>query len=338
MKLHSFGQFLCESQTYQYPPLQIVMRGTIGLTAKEEPETKKMMDHLYENYIRLVLIRFYDKYMYEDSDEWKEVRVPQNRKNSIDFAYPILNFTSKVHKILKDDRAIIFNAMEDMGLSDDKELFYGTFGSEDFIAKTVYDEEQIENLKLPIIGKPKVGYSAEGIEKFDTYEEAKNSTLPMDLWCEYKDIKSEFRAFVCDKEIIHISERIHSEKDNKEVGEKDPEEKINLIYIDQKIEGFPHLERIKEIKEKLEKNVDLDFYNIDIMVDKDNKLWVPEINSAPGIGPSIFYPVYKAFLKLAYQKAVPFGAEKELKALALKHRNLMKKTYPKEYKSSLSPK
>lgn len=323
--------FINELASYKQP-LQILMRGNIGLTSKEEDFTKEAMKTLYDKYIRLVLIRKEDEYNRKDE-------VPDNRKHEIDYKYPILNFTSTENDFIKDDKAIVFNKIEDYDISADKKVFQQELADIcDSIPKAVFSLDDIEELELPIIAKPADGFSAQGIEKFDSYEDAKASDMKFDIWCECKDLEREFRAFIMNGEIILIAERITNTENDKSVGKKDADEKIDLVYIDQDMDKFPHLDKIKEIQRQLETKVKLDFYNIDLMLDKDGELWVPEINGAPGIGPSHFRTIYKSWLKMAYGTDISEEADKELKEIEENHRKNMKSEYPEEYKSSLAPK
>lgn len=331
-RIPSWDDFLYESEGYAFAkyPMQIVMRGNIGLTSKEEDFTKSLMKKLYEKYVRMVLI------IGEKSYNTKP-EVPDNRKNKIDYSYPILNFASTSHVIIDNKEAKMFNKKEHYPISADKKFFYQEFEGADFIPKSVYSINDIEELELPIIAKPKDGHSAQGIEKFESYADAKKSKLAFDTWSECKDIDREFRAFVINDKIVHVSERITNIDHDMSVGKKNPDEKIDLIYVDQDMGAFKYMDQIEKIRKELKGKVKLDFYNIDLILDTDGKMWVPEINGAPGIGPSIFYSIYPEYVKLAYGKSVPAEDLDEIEKYAIEHRNRMKKEYAKEFKTSLNP-
>jgi hypothetical protein len=73
------------------------------------------------------------------------------------------------------------------------------------------------------------------------------------------------------------------------------------------------------------------------MLDSDDNMWVPEVNGGPGIGPGVFYYVYKAWIKFAYGKEIDPKDDKELKSIRDKYNKGIKEKYPKEYKSALNP-
>lgn len=338
-RIKLFEQFINERFVEdQIPQLQIALRGTIGLTSKQEDVTKELMETLYEKYIHLVLISgtegYNDTGLSKDGD-----KIPNNRKhNKIRYDIPLLNFSSTQHNFHRDMKAKTFNTVEDLQISADKKLFYKAFADKmDSVPNTVYNLEDIEKLELPIIAKPAEGFSAQGIEKFDTYEEAQKSDMEFDIWQEAKELDREFRAFIMDGELIHIAERITNTENDMSVGKKDADEKIDLIYIDQDIEKFEYTDQILKMIDELGSEVNLEFYNIDLMLDKEGIMWVPEVNGAPGIGPSMFYIIYKTFVKMAYGINIPESCDAELSKIANDHRAFMAKEYPKEFKSSLAP-
>lgn len=327
-RIPSWDEFSNHERSQTDCPMQILTRGTIGSTTKTEKFTKKLMNQIYRDYIRLVLIL--GKQSYRENP-------PPYRDNKIDKSLPILNFTSHNHNALVD-ASKIFNKIDDYAIAADKTVLAKEFKDSDFIPKTVFDIKNIKDLQLPIIAKPCNGHSAIGIEKFESYDDAQNSKLEFDLWSECKDIDREFRAFVIDDEIVHITERLTNSNNDASVGVKDPDEKIDLVYIDQEMDSFPYMEDIIEIKNELQKKVNLDFYCIDLILDKDEKMWVPEINGAPGIGPSTFCAVYPSFVKMAYSKELSDDVINDLNKIKDEYDKNMRKTYPTEYKNSLAPK
>tara|TARA_R110001592_G_C13132566_1_gene746671 strand:- start:135 stop:1115 length:981 start_codon:yes stop_codon:yes gene_type:complete len=325
--MKNYRYFINEALTSKYP-LQILIKGK-DLSGKTEDYTKSGMKEIYENYLLSVFTDEDGEYT-KDIEEWQ--------RNEIDFSLPILNFHNKgTNKILENKKANIYNKVEDFGISTDKVQFAKVFADMQNVAKTIYSLDDIEELKLPIIAKPTDGASAKGIEKFDTYEDARESKLEFDLWCECKDLDREFRAFIMNDEIILVTERVTNDSNDMSVGKKDANEKIDLIYIKQDMDKFPYMDDIGNIKKELDKKVNLDLYAIDLMLDKDGDLWIPEINGAPGLGPVEFIAIYRSWVELVYNTKVDKKNEDILNRIESEYIENHKKEYPKEYKSSLNP-
>jgi len=137
-------------------------------------------------------------------------------------------------------------------------------------------------------------------------------------------------------EVILISERITNSNNDQSVGKKDADDKIDLVYIDQRLNDFPHFNEIKRIANEVGPKAKLDFYNLDLILDDNGKLWVPEINGAPGIGPSMFWPIYQSWMEMQGEQ-IDSNTKKDLIEIMNTHRKNMAKEYPKEYKGSLMP-
>lgn len=314
--------------------LQILMRGTIGLTSKSDEKVKELMSILYEDWIHLVLIKGYQDYN-------RNEKIPDNRRyNEIDYSLPILNMTSRPHVFLEHPRAQIYNKIEDYPVSSDKVTFSKIFEDSKYLPKTAFTLKNAKNLQFPIIAKPAKGFSAQGIEIFKTIKDLeKADTSKFDLYSEAKDIKTEFRLFVMNGRIIHLAERIKNSKNDKSVGVKKSDEKIDLVYIDQDLDTFPPklLRKLLLIDTEVRQKVNLDFYDIDLILDTDDNFWIPEINGAPGIGPSMFLPIYREWINMVYHRPLKDYSENILKSIADQHQKFIKETYPTEYNSSINP-
>lgn len=330
MKVLKFKDYKLKNSDHK---IQILMRGTIGLTSKSDDEVKQLMHILYKDWVHLVLIKGENEYN-------RSERIPDDRRNNkIDYTLPILNMTSRTHEFLENPKAKIYNKVEDYQISADKVVFSKEFEGSKYLPKTVFFKKDIKSLKLPIIAKPKDGFSAQGISLFKTHKEAEESNDKFDLWSEAKDIKTEFRLFVLNGKIIHLAERIKNTKNDKSVGVKDKDEKIDLVYIDQNLDSFPQdlMKKLNDIHQEVKKKVKLDFYDIDLILDTDDNFWIPEINGAPGIGPSMFLPIYQEWINMLHTRKIKPESEKILTDLQSKHRNFMKKKYSNENEKSMNP-
>ena len=338
--MKNFRYFLNESINpiqYSDDVLQILKQGSINLiTNKLQKDSiiKKLNKKIYDKYCIIVTLN-------KDGDGYEkdkpELKGNTNRQNEIDFSKPIMNMTNIDTFISTDERADLYNKVEDFKLADSKILFTKTFADQNFIPKTVFSLDNIKELSLPIIAKPNSGSSAQGIEKFDSYDDAQKSTTKFDLWSEAKDLSKEFRAYIVNGKIVAITERIANQENDKSVGKKDANEKINFVYIDIDTNKFEHYKQVESITNNLNKKTKLPFYAIDLMLDTDDNLWVPEINGAPGFTASTFYPIYKAWIKLIHKKDISESDDKELLNIRDAYINRMKEIYTQEYKKATNP-
>ena len=332
--IKTYSQFINERyETSDKPQIQIIKSSNPGLNGKPDMFNKKAMNILFDKYVHLVCFQGKEY----DPEKYRTDGFEKNRKGKLKTNEPMLCFGNIVNSRLKDPSLKIFNKPEHCKISVSKVDFTKKFSKEPFIPKTVYSLDDIKELALPIIAKPDDGMRGEGIEKFDTYDDVINSKLKFSLWQECKDIKREFRFFVMNNKIIHIVERIQNQKNDTSVGNKKPDEKLEHILITQKLDNFPYINSFKNILDRLSPKLSLDFYCIDIMVDVDDIIWCPEINTGPGVSPDVFYPIYKEWMQLAYNKEIDKESDDELSKIANDHIINMKNKYTKEYKHSLNP-
>ena len=321
---------------YKDEVLQIIKRNSVGLTSKKDDFIKDQMKKIYDKYCVIVPMNLKGT-DYNYSDEDGVIASNKNRRNIIDISKPILNFASIETIATKGKDVDLYNQPEEFKVADSKKLFSKTFSDSKFVPKTVYSIDDIEDLKLPIVAKPDNGNSAQGIEMFKTYDEVRKSKLKFDLFCEAKDLEREFRAYVMNGKIIAMTERVTNQENDKSVGKKDAKDKIDLIYIDLDLNKFKYLDLVEDINKDLLRKTKLDFFVIDLMLDTDGNMWVPEINGAPGITPGTFYDIFKAWIELAYNKKIDKSDDEELSKIKVEYIKKISETYPKEYKFAISP-
>ena len=95
---------------------------------------------------------------------------------------------------------------------------------------------------------------------------------------------------------------------------------------------------VDNIVSEFRKDIDLDFYALDIMLDKSGKYWVIESNSAIGMGGNTLARTYEAIYKDFYGKDVPKDKSKIIEDICKGYYDEIKKDYPKELKQSKNPK
>lgn len=331
--MKDYRQFLFEAKEHN-SPLQIVLRGIPSLAYKkgwkEDKTSLDLMNAIQDKYVRLVLIKTDDTYNTYDS-------LPDSSKNKIDYNYPILNMTPIKSKYFTKNLKI-YNKVEDFAICSDKVQFHKEFKDSSFVPKTVFSVDEVNELEFPIIGKPKDGYSGQGIEIFKSQKDLDKTKLKFDVISEAKDLTTEFRGFVLMGKMFHLVERITNMKSKQSVGNKKPNDMVDFIYVDQDKENFKYKKQSQKIVDELNKKVKLDFYAVDFMLDSKDNVWVAEINAAPGLFPTTLIELYKLWCKEIYDKDISKEDEINLKDISDRHIDYIKTEFPKEYKSSLNPK
>lgn len=220
--------------------------------------------------------------------------------------------------------------------SSNKVKFHKLMEGFNFIPKTVFTIKDTKDLKFPIVAKPSKGKGGVGIEKFDNKEELLKSKNKFDLFSEAIDFENEFRALYLGDKLITVSERIHNVDKNKTLKTKDVNEEIEFVYITQDLSKIPFKKELNNIHNKIKSKIDLQFYAIDFVMDKNGKLWVLEINSNPGLGAEKVCIVYENIYKQFYG-SLPKEIKTKIKTILNKSRNLDSKNYKKEIKLSKFP-
>lgn len=174
--------------------------------------------------------------------------------------------------------------------------WHGIHTGSPHIPKTVTDAEEIDNLRFPIIAKPENRYSGQGIVKFGTLEETREADLSQfAVFSEQIDIAEEHRIPVWRGQPLMWMQRVPADRKTREMDKK-ADEKLRFNYVLKDLEDMP-MEWNAIISEVAEKHRDLDFYSVDLAIDKVGKPWVIEMSSefAPlfGITALIYDRVYR---------------------------------------------
>lgn len=201
---------------------------------------------------------------------------------------PVLNFTEDndlVLRLLNDggvEEKSLYNSPVQSSLVSDKVAFHKTFSVWDFVPKTVFSVEDSRDLKFPVIAKPSQGKSAEGIKKFETFEDLCSSPEKFDVFSEMVDIEKEFRCFCFKDQIIELDERV--KVDDAEDFLKDTSTKTDFYY--KKIDPllYEYRPQLMTLLEKCRSVVSLDFFSVDFAETSDGKLVLIEMNSRTGMG------------------------------------------------------
>lgn len=242
----------------------------------------------------------------------------------------------------------MYNHPEEMELSGSKVDFSKKFATYPWQPKTVFSltDALNGNLKFPVIAKIDNGHSGRGIKIFKTADELRDFKQPFDLkgekrsfdlYSECIDIDREFRTIFLKDKCIIINERIACIKTNKTVKTKDISEDVDFVYVVSDMNKVPRkfINTITNIAKEIRKQISLGLWAIDVAIDKTGKVFVIEINSAPGLGSEKLVEVYEAVYEDYYQEKLPKTFKEELnKKFVSQCRKELYKNYKKEIAKS----
>ena len=219
---------------------------------------------------------------------------------------PILNFTEDndlVEILIKEnivEKTSLYNQPDQSSEVSDKVAFHRAFIKSKFVPKTVFSVEETKDLKFPIIAKPAVGKSAEGIRKFDNIEEIEKSDERFDVFCEAIDIEEEYRCFCFKDSIIELNRR--EKVKGSEDFLKNSKTTTDFIYNDIDLKKYENLQKMNELIQECKKIVKLDFFSIDFAEDSNGDLFIIEMNSRTGMGVDKMAKLYRLIYEDFYNK------------------------------------
>lgn len=237
------------------------------------------------------------------------IRITEKNVNQIDInpEFPILNYSIdvterliKTGKIREDN---IYNHPKHIDLSKSKKKFHQFVGEDENLPKTVYTRKAAKNLNFPIIAKPAEGNSGVGIKIFknlNEFESYKDDRF--DLFSELIDKNEEHRVFSLKGKPFFWMQR-QPLNDKAKLGIGEAADKMNFAYTKKNISDLP--DDINTVLQKYSKifNV-LPYLCIDIMRDKNNKLYLAEINTMPGVPFDSTVILYRTLFEDFYGKSV----------------------------------
>jgi|TARA_R110000772_G_scaffold57747_6_gene130681 hypothetical protein len=234
----------------------------------------------------------------------------------------------------------VYNRTEEMVKSMQKKDWHELLGDKDWLPKTLTSTKGIDTLEFPIIAKPSEGHSGIGIMKFDNIEDCQKELdkkdCKLDVFSEMiKDIDTEYRFIFVKDKLFLVHERIPIVSENKTIITKDPEESLQFLYVEQDLENEEY--DVSKIVEEFRKDIDLDFYALDIMLDKNGKYWIIESNSAIGMGGNTLARTYEAICEDFYGE-ISKDQKQLVERICSDYYKEIKKMYPKEIKKSKNPK
>jgi len=195
----------------------------------------------------------------------------QRYEKTLDFTdYDILfNYgVSGFNAVIKPNCQIINNPKSVQTCVNKLKTFYSLYKDADVIQFTEKPKKAIEWIKegnTVVARKQTNGYQGKGLEYIYTEEEFNNT--PAKFWTKYFDHQHEVRVNVYQGKILTVYEKINNEAKNE----------TEFIHLD--IDG-EHPDVTKMIS-GISKNIGIEFYGMDILVDDEGNCKLLEINSAP---------------------------------------------------------
>lgn len=235
-------------------------------------------------------------------------QIHENNMNDIDINpdYPILTYHSDtVNKLIKAGKIKkenVYNHPEHISKSGSKEEFHKLVGEDENIPKTVYSKnDALEQLEFPIIAKPAEGHSGKGIQiinKPDLMEDVDEKIF--DTFSEYIDKKEEHRFINFKGKPIFWMERTPLNEKAK-TGKGSAKSEMEFGYAKRSLDDLPEdyrkvLERFCKIYE------DLPYMCFDVMKGKNEKVYIIESNSQPGVPFDSTVEAYKHIYEDFYKK------------------------------------
>ena len=252
-----------------------------------------------------------EKFMNQLSDD-------NHMKVDINKDYPVMNWKKEVTETLINKGLVkkknVYNLPENVNMSYKKE-FHKLVDGQDHIPKTVNNTKDALKLGFPLIGKPTDSHSGIGIQVFKNQKEwdsADHSEL--DVYSEYINKVAEYRFFVLNGKAFYWMER---EPLNKKAasGVGNGKDKMMFKYIKKDITKLPN--NFKKLILKFSKIfAKLPFICFDVMIDKDDNLYLIESNLHPGMPFDATVQLYRELFKDFYGREVNKKADEELKELS----------------------
>lgn len=312
--LYGFDEFLLEKSAEEYKDYfkKVIFIGTVNTMVNINGQIENDREKINQKAFDDLFIPFS---IVNDAD--KNLDIPQDmpilfyggyKDNAKDF---IKKFNIKEENL--------YNKPKEMTVSSLKVEFAKAFGKYDWLPKTVFSlNDAYKKLKFPVIAKIQDGHSGKGIKIFKTEEELKNFEQPFyvedkkekrnfDLYSECIDIDREFRIIVFKDRPLIFNERIPIIKENKTVKTKDINEGVKFAYVilDQNKIPNEFISKLKTIVQNIREVFKLDVWALDVVLDKENNMYVLETNNVPGLNAEKFVNLYQAIYEDYYKDKIP---------------------------------
>lgn len=213
-----------------------------------------------------------------------------------------------------------------------------------YTPKTLFNMEEAKaELELPVIGKAANSYDSKGVEKIDTWEQAKSSDIKFDLFQQAINIAHEYRVVVFITKtgkkigVLNVFEKKPKNDKAKSLHEALTDKQLknnentkwywHQLNRNEKNEDF--YKAVSEIVSYLmTTNPGMNFTGLDLAEDKDGKIWYIEHNMLPAHLATQSIMLYKAIYEDYYLKPLDRPTITHMRALATTYVERMNRKMP----------
>lgn len=228
------------------------------------------------------------------------------RSYRLDATMPVVKFGARritdallANRIVADRQ--LYSSPSLVKQASSKRLFYRLLGGEN-MPQTVFAAEYARRLRLPIIVKPRRGWAGQGTTVITSYGNL--PTQPNLCYQEHLDIAHEYRYTMVGSNPIFCAERIPT--NDKALALRNGESRPDLSAERNKFSWRirqPDANLVELAKWVMQKS-GLKFAGIDLAVTNDNKRYVIEANTAPGLTHNQSVLLYEAVFQNWYGRPV----------------------------------
>ena len=247
------------------------------------------------------------------------IQITENNLDKLDInpEYPVLNYHGDIINELLDKNLIkkenVYNQSEYIKLSGSKKEFHKKVNGDENIPITVFSKKDAkEKLNFPIIAKPANGHSGIGISVIKTESELDDlNESEYDVYSEFINKKEEMRFFLFKGDVINWLERQPMNSKAKS-GSGEAKEKMNFKYILRNVNDIPN-DYQKVLTKFATKFNKLPYICFDVMKSTDDKIYIIESNTQPGVPFDVTVQLYRAIYKDFYKEPINPEDDKKLK-------------------------
>lgn len=243
---------------------------------------------------------------------------------NIDPSFPVINYHSKITNHLLDKGKIlhqnIYNHPHYINKSGSKKEFHKLLLDHPNIPKTVFSENDIFKLKFPVIAKPASGHSGIGISVIDRDDVPNLDFKKYDVFSEFVDKKEEHRFMLFRGKPFFWMQRT-PKNDKAKTGKGSAKDQMEFGYKLRNPLGIP-ARLLTLLSEMAYIFKDLPYICFDVMIDKDDKPWIIESNTQPGVPFNSTVLLYQHIFEDFYKKPIDYISRHKLAELSQKMINL----------------